>query len=1001
MKSANITQTHRRTAAAQFGKIRFFALILALLTVAAATFYSTSLASASGSAGVALSAAVGSATGIKAPNAPDFVWPAAIGNRGSLDWLPGSGSLAPPMTGNITLYAADCTTPQTTFQPGDTICATITGIPLVLNVRVDWLGTTNLIQQKGSTLGGDPQNVTFTLPTNAPLGAWRINVSSQSDSSVRASETFYVSNPATPTSNLIVSTLAKEPQASAGGDISFDVLVINRGPDAATNVSLTDVVPGNTTFVLSAQVGGPTFTCSNPSAGGVGTSTCTLASLAPGDTAAFQFEYNVSASAPNGTTITNTASVTSDVTDPNTGDNTRSAQVDVTAQSCIVSCPSNVTAQNDPNQYGAVVTYPNPTGSGSCGTIESFPASGSFFPVGTTVVTAAGDSGNSCSFTVTVNDTQAPTFNSCPSNIETTESPAGSGSATVNYATPTASDNDPAGAVVTCDHPSGSSFPVGVTSVICTATDAAGNTTSSCTFDVTVTTQCGINCPANITQNVDGTTCGAVVTYTAPTTANCSGNETVTQIAGLASGSTFPVGTTTNTFKVTDGATTSTCSFTVTVVDNVAPSISCPANITVNTSGNSCLALVTVTAPTATDNCSGATVTGVRDDGLALNSAYPVGTTVITWTAHDAAGNVATCDQNIFVKDNTAPTAAVNVPDTVVGALMTVNADASCLAPVPDLTAFLTASDNCVAHLTVVQIPTADSGIGDSLVGPGAHPITIKVSDVDPADPDATPGNTTTLTKMNIVHLQLDSNGDPVLDANGNPVFTIVNTVDMIFTVVDAIPPTITLNGADPITVECHTSFTDPGATAHDNCSPDFAATANSNVNINVPGTYTINYTASDAAGNAAAPISRTVIVEDTLAPTITTNGITPSMWPPNHDYRTFNITDFVSAASDLCDTSVNVGSVYITKVTSDEAENGNGSGNTVNDIVIGSNCKSVQLRAEREGGGDGRVYTIYLAVKDASGRVGTATVKVVVPHNRSQAVVDSGTHYTKDSSCP
>ena len=56
----------------------------------------------------------------------------------------------------------------------------------------------------------------------------------------------------------------------------------------------------------------------------------------------------------------------------------------------------------------------------------------------------------------------------------------------------------------------------------------------------------------------------------------------VTQTAGLASGATFPIGTTTNTFVVTDASgNTETCSFTVTVNDNEKPTINCPANISV------------------------------------------------------------------------------------------------------------------------------------------------------------------------------------------------------------------------------------------------------------------------------------------------------------------------------------------------------------------------------------------------------------------------------------
>src|SRR6185503_10747457 len=73
-----------------------------------------------------------------------------------------------------------------------------------------------------------------------------------------------------------------------------------------------------------------------------------------------------------------------------------------------ITCPANITASNDPNQCGAVVTYPAPTPTGSCATITCSPASGSFFPVGTTTVTCTSTAGPTCSLTVTVNDTQAP-----------------------------------------------------------------------------------------------------------------------------------------------------------------------------------------------------------------------------------------------------------------------------------------------------------------------------------------------------------------------------------------------------------------------------------------------------------------------------------------------------------------------------------------------------------------------------------------------------------------
>jgi Carboxypeptidase regulatory-like domain/HYR domain len=87
-------------------------------------------------------------------------------------------------------------------------------------------------------------------------------------------------------------------------------------------------------------------------------------------------------------------------------------------QPCQISCPANVTQSNDPNQCGAVVNYPAPTSTGTCGVVSCSPAAGSFFPVGTTTVNCSTTAGPACSFTVTVNDTQAPAV-TC--NVSTTE----------------------------------------------------------------------------------------------------------------------------------------------------------------------------------------------------------------------------------------------------------------------------------------------------------------------------------------------------------------------------------------------------------------------------------------------------------------------------------------------------------------------------------------------------------------------------------------------------
>jgi hypothetical protein len=140
--------------------------------------------------------------------------------------------------------------------------------------------------------------------------------------------------------------------------------------------------------------------------------------------------------------------------------------------------------------------------------------------------------------------------------------------------------------------------------------------------------------------------------------------------------------------------------------------------------------------------------------------------------------------------------------------------------------------------------------------------------------------------------------------------------------------------------------------------------------------------------------------VEDHEGPVITTTGVTPVLFPANHAYFTFNVASFVTAVTDNCD-ALSVSDVVIQKVTSDEDENGDGDGDTFNDIVIAADCKSFQVRAERANNGDGRVYTITFKVVDTSGNVSIKTATIHAPKNLGVPVVDSGPHYTVNSTCP
>src|SRR5207248_11227393 len=115
------------------------------------------------------------------------------------------------------------------------------------------------------------------------------------------------------------------------------------------------------------------------------------------------------------------------------------------------------------------------------------------------------------------------------------------------------------------------------------------------------------------------------VSYVVTSADNCPG-QSVSQTAGLTTGSAFLKGITTNSFTVTDASgNTASCSFTVSVTDNEMPTISCPANITINTDSSLCSAIVSY-AVTSADNCPGQTV--AQTAGLPSGSAFPKGITI-------------------------------------------------------------------------------------------------------------------------------------------------------------------------------------------------------------------------------------------------------------------------------------------------------------------------------------------------------------------------------------
>ena len=331
-------------------------------------------------------------------------------------------------------------------------------------------------------------------------------------------------------------------------------------------------------------------------------------------------------------------------------------------------CPANIIRSTDAGQCGAVVAYSNPTYSDNC--LLNGPAglnhlmgglSNSTFPKGTTAIIWQATDGvgltATCSFTITVNDTQKPNI-TCPAN-QTRSTSLGLCSAVVTYPTPTGTDNCglPAGQPIWISGGTNASgntatFQKGITNVTWRATDAAGNT-QTCTFRVTVndTEAPTLTCPAAMNLSTAPNTCSAVATYINPTfTDNCAPTlGTATRISGLVSGSTFPAGTSNVVFQATDAAgNTRRCTMVVTVTDNQPPVINCPLPVVATGTGTPCSATVFYGSATASDNCAG-TLIPFLVTGLASGSQYPAGVTTNTFRAVAPNGQSSECSFSVTV----------------------------------------------------------------------------------------------------------------------------------------------------------------------------------------------------------------------------------------------------------------------------------------------------------------------------------------------------------------
>jgi large repetitive protein len=598
-----------------------------------------------------------------------------------------------------------------------------------------------------------------------------------------------------------------------------------------------------------------------------------------------------------GTTIVNCSAT-------DAANNTGSGNFKVTVEDTTaptVTAPADVTLEAVDGS-GAVVTYSDATASDSVdGSLAAscLPASGSTFPLGSTLVTCSATDSHSntgsSTFHVNIQDTTAPLI-SVPGNI-TAEATSAAGAAVI-FST-SASDIVDGSVAVDCDANSGDTFPLGTTLVSCSATDS-NNNTSPASFNITVEDTTEPEIEAHNAVSAEATSAsGAVVSYDSPATHDLVDGDGVATCLP-ASGSVFALGTTPVECSITDAhGNTANSSFDVNVVDTTAPTLTLPADQLLEATGPAgAVAIFTASATDTVD--SSLTVSCDANSG----ETFPLGITTVTCSVSDDAGNPASGSFTIEVKDNTAPVIASHGPVTAeatsaAGALVSYTASATSdivdgagvatcapgsgsLFALGNTTVYCNATDDAGNHATqtsfvvsVVDTTAPVIAAHGSVTGEATGPDGAFVSYTAPATSDAVdgPGSATCApvsgSKFDLGDTTVTCNAS---DAAGNDAEATTFAVHVVDTTAPVIADHTNVTAEATSAAGALVSYTAPTTSdAVDGAGTATCAPASGSQFA--LGETAVTCNASDDAGNDADSTTFSVFVVDTTAPNIAPHG--------------------------------------------------------------------------------------------------------------------------------